>query len=307
MIRNLCNQNCVHCPNPQLMKRGVFSTTTKEDIILQIDNAYKEDKRVVFTGGGEPTMCKYLPSCIKYAKDIGVRDIGIETNGVLLYYTHYVRKLKENGLDYCVISLHSYDEGVSDRITQMRGGFNFTIRGVENIKKEGIELRGILHTISAYNYKDIVKFLKFCKEILGVSEITISFIRPMGGDTESQSITPKISVVLPYLIESFEYALQNRIKVSIVAGMGIPICLLNGYELFSDELISFIKYGKEIHVKKSYAYEKIKIDKCKNCAFNICCSGIQREYANIYGTSELKPVLGSVNHIIDRIRSDSIK
>jgi MoaA/NifB/PqqE/SkfB family radical SAM enzyme len=303
MIRNICNQNCIHCPNPQLIKRGVFKRTTDEEIIQQIDQAREKDNHINFTGGGEPTMNRKLPQLVRYAKKIGIESVSLETNGVLLSYPDYTRRLKESGLDSCIISLHSNKAQVSDTITQMKGGFGHTLEGIKNLREAGIRLNSILHTVSKYNYKDIVDFMRFCDEVLRIRDISFSFIRPMMDDKASEDITPTLSDIHPYLSEAFGYGKKKGFRVMMAASLGVPLCFMEGYEDFSGELVIYAREGEEEHKRISYAFEKVKGPQCARCGFDRCCSGVEGSYANLYGTSELRPHESDITPILKKIRS----
>ena len=143
-IHNKCNQFCVFCNTQMLLHKKIWQEPTKQEIIKQVEDAAKKTDNINFTGGGEVTVLPYLPELIRYTKKLGVNKVGIETNGVLLSLLEYVKKLKESGLDYCGVSLHSHKEAVSDWITQSPGTFKHTICGLQNLQKEGIKIEYIL-------------------------------------------------------------------------------------------------------------------------------------------------------------------
>lgn len=157
-----CNQRCLHCSNPILLG-NTLKESRKEDVLDQI-NIVSLDS-ICITGGGEPTMLPFLPELISTAKMRGIREIGIETNCVKLCDAAYTKTLKESGLDYCKVSLHSHIEAVSDKITQAPGSYKSTLKGIKNARSEGISISSVLHTLSSLNisgFPDFVKFVERC-------------------------------------------------------------------------------------------------------------------------------------------------
>jgi len=295
---------CMHCPNPMNVKKGHVKHTTHEDIIEQIHALKGPD--IMFTGGGEPTMVPNLAHYMKYAKSLGFEQISLETNGMLLSYPEYVKDLKQAGLKTCVISLHSNIPEICDKITQVPGGFDKTIKGIQNLRKTGIELTMLLHTISSLNYKYVKDYLCFAKDELSVTNHGISFIRPAMNDKISESITPRISDIIKYLHKALDYANEHNIKVQIPAGLGIPACFMHGYEKHCTELEVYFKQGSDEHKKQSYAFEKTKPAKCKSCSLDACCAGLQKSYAKLYGTDELAPKNTDIEHIKALFRNKHI-
>lgn len=282
-INNKCNQRCVFCNTQRLLKYNAWKETTTEEIIDQLDNVTNK-KNVNFTGGGEVTLLKNLPRLIQYAKKIGIQEVGMETNAVLLSYKDYVKKLKASGLDYCIVSLHSHKEDISDWITQCPGSFNKTIKGLENLQDEAIKIKCILHTINKLNYKNMIEFIKYIRKKFNPNEFGLCFIRPIKNDINSESITPSLTEIKKYLHETLKFCKQNNINITISERLGIPLCFLKGYEKFSGEFLSFINTKNDVQL-----IDKVKSEECKKCSFNSYCSGISDNYSRLFGTEELVP------------------
>jgi len=297
-IHNKCNVCCIFCNTQKLLRDRIWKETTTSEIRDQLKGNACADV-VNFTGGGEVTLLRELPELILYAKRLGIREVGMETNGVLLSYPDYVSRLKESGLDWCTISLHSHIREISDAICQTDGAFDLTHKGMKNLQEYGIHIESILHTITALNYKHLKEFIVWARKNIEFKTISLSFIRPISEDKKSINLTPRLSDVEPFLHKALEYCTQNSIGISISAGLGIPLCFMQGYEHFSCELQTYCLCGAAEHKKKSYAYEKIKGEQCIKCSFGKCCSGVEQSYAKLYGLNELRPQ----NRDIDSIKT----
>lgn len=299
-INNKCNQFCVFCETQKFLSENNWKSTTDGDIKKQIEEASKKSSSINFTGGGEPTMVKKLPELIRFAKFLGLKSVCMETNGLLLSYFDYLKKLKDNGLDSCIISLHSNKEEISDLITQKPGSFKLTIKGMNNLIKLNIPIRSVYFTITRLNYKDIKGFIMYIYNRFKVENFWISFIRPLDSSVKSKGFTPRISEVINPLFDAIDYCKDNDIKIVFSPNLGIPLCFLENYEEYSGELKIYINHGNSEIKKIRDSYNKFKPDKCNSCSFSDCCSGIPKNYVNIYGTGELLPVKKSLKNIIDK-------
>ena len=88
-ITNSCNLNCKHCYVPRDGIRSLPIDTIKELITQSNDMKLN---RLVFSGG-EPLLYSGLFEVAKYAREVGIPDIGLLTNGLLVSEKN-VEKLK---------------------------------------------------------------------------------------------------------------------------------------------------------------------------------------------------------------------
>jgi MoaA/NifB/PqqE/SkfB family radical SAM enzyme len=272
------------------VEKGMIKETSREEILRFIEAAANQPE-ILFTGGGEPSMLKELPFFISYAKQVGIKRVGMETNGMLFAYESYTKKLKESGLDFCIISLHSHHPDIADMIVQKQGSFTHTINGMRNMEKEGIQISSILHTITTYNYKELKEFILFIREHFPrISHFGFGLMRPINENPASRNFTPRLSQLQPFLFEALAYCKEHGITVDISPRMNIPFCFLGEFIRSSGELRAFKEKTEEEFKKLTSMAEKVKGRQCSQCAMNVMCSGIFKEYSDLYGTSELVPL-----------------
>lgn len=299
-INNKCNQFCIFCNTQKLLLDKTWKETTFEEIIKMLKEGIKKSDSVNFTGGGEATLNKNLPQLISYAKFLGYKHIFIETNGMLFSYNKFAKKIKKSGLDYFVVSLHSHKSEISDKITQTKGGYEKTIKGIHNMQTLGFDVIRILHTINKHNYKDLKSFIKFSINDLKINNITLSFIRPIEGNKLSLNATPKFIDIQEDIIKALKYGITENVNILISDVLGIPMCFLNGFEKHSTEFLNYKKLGskplKEIMIK----YGKVKSIECKKCTLTSACSGISKEYSELHGLKELKPIKKSIKSLFKK-------
>ena len=288
MIHNRCNQRCIFCNTQQLLQKGIWQETPDTEIRKQIKEASQKDSSVLFTGGGEVTMLKNLPELIAYARSIGMTSIGIETNAITLSYPSYTKALKASGLTYAIVSLHSHLAGVSDEITQAPGSYSLTMQGIQNLQKENIEISCVLHTLTSLNFQQMEDFVCFIQNrIPNLRSIGLNFIRPIQGDPKSAALTPRLKEVKASLRKGMKFCITKNMNILVSPGLGVPLCFLEDLEGHAVEFQVYMTLGKEEHARQSYFSEKVKGPQCRACTLGACCSGVNRNYAALYGTEEL--------------------
>jgi len=137
---------------------------------------------------------------------------------------------------------------------------------------------------------EIAKFLVR----LRVDQFQFAFIHIGGTVWKNQKwIIPRKKDVIPYV--------KKGLEVGIKAGKGvmvevIPLCLLKGYENYvSDVYILRIRsydagYVIKDHTKYRLDEGKTKHPNCQKCRYFNTCEGPWREYPEIFGWDEFKPI-----------------
>lgn len=111
---DVCNLKCPMCPRQDYIPGKGFMPF---DVITKIiDDATSYGLCAFNFGGlGEPTLYPDLFTVIRYAKDKGVIDVNIHTNGTRLT-PEFNKKLLDSGLDRIIISLDSANKESYERI-----------------------------------------------------------------------------------------------------------------------------------------------------------------------------------------------
>ncbi len=117
-ITDKCNLKCIYCmpsKRPRYFKEP--DILTDKEIVRFVRIAYKQGLRKVRITGGEPLLRKNIIELISSIKDIGIYDLSLTTNGIIL--SKLARMLKRAGLDRVNISLDTLD---SDRYRKITDG-----------------------------------------------------------------------------------------------------------------------------------------------------------------------------------------
>lgn len=128
---NICNYNCVFCPqSKQVNKKGCID---KELCMRIIKDAYDAGGReLCLSMTGEPLLNRDLEKYIAYAKNLGYRYIFLNTNGYLLDDKRAVGIL-EAGLDSMKVSVNSAKK--SYQLIHGIDGFDRVIKNIKNFDK----------------------------------------------------------------------------------------------------------------------------------------------------------------------------
>lgn len=288
-----CNCDCIFCSLGDNVQRTEeerhHGTKTTKQIMEDVDLAKESGLEMISFSGGEPTIRKDIFRVATYAKNSGFKTIQIQTNGRMFYYEDFCKKSIESGINDYVISLHAHTAELHDKITKTQGCFKEVVQGIKNLKK--LEQRIRINTvINSLNYEILPELTKFLIS-LDVNFISFIFITVEGSAAQKPKLIPKMKDVIPYLKRSFDMCNERNVQSFTY---NIPLCLLDGYEKNYIELrqgdTKLLGPDFSISLADNKERLKIKSPKCNRCKYNNDCFGVWKNYAEIHGLDELKPV-----------------
>lgn len=286
----LCNNRCKFCVQGE--KRNVFGNKSKEEIKKNLkEAANKRIKGVVFTGG-EPTLHQNFLELVKYAKFLKFEIIQIQTNGRRFAYKDFCKKTIEAGATEFSPALHGPNAKIHDFLTSFEGSFEQTVRGITNLKE--LSQTVLTNTvITSKNYKYLPQIAKLLVK-LGVDQFQFAFIHLGGRAWENRNwICPKKSETMPYVKSGLDIGIKAGKRVMTEA---IPYCLMGGYERYiAEKIIPDARiYDADFIVKNYTDYRrekgKAKGENCKKCKYFKICEGPWKEYPQLFGWEEFRPV-----------------
>lgn len=233
-ITTLCNEACIHCYN--FWRGAKFRETTnhlpdvtlEKDKVLAIVDQLAESQvfRVTFTGGEPFLFRQAVTEGVRSAKKAGL-DCSLNSN-----LTTITRKdaesLKEAGLDFVLTSLHSFEEETHNEITQRKGSFRHTLRGIKICQDAGLDI-GVNMVVMRTNSGRVFETGKFVKD-LGIKAFSATKAAPcLGGNNFSEIGIDK---------DSFKRMLEDLILLEKEFGIGVdtlmayPLCTLGDAKRF---------------------------------------------------------------------------
>jgi len=285
-----CNNHCDFCAQGDKRSRIKMKSFNEISRILKkarMDNI----EGVVFTGG-EPTLHPDIIKIVSKAKTLGFKYIQLQTNGRSFAYMDFCLALKKAGANEMSPSLHGSKSEIHERLTHSPGSFKEVVKGIINCKKIGMYVL-TNSVITSLNYKDLPELARLLV-YLNVDQYQLAFVHIIGTAWENKDwIVPKKSDIMPYVKKAMDIGIKNG---KLCFTEAIPYCFMKGYEQCVAE--SIIPEGPvadaDVFVENYAEYRKnegkIKHEKCKKCFYYEKCEGPWREYPDMYGWSEFKPV-----------------
>jgi uncharacterized Fe-S cluster-containing radical SAM superfamily protein len=156
-----CNLQCSQCDHKNIRKYRKIQRMGWNLYTKMIDEIAKEkpSTRVWEIFFGEPFLCTDMPQRIAYAKNKGLKDVVLNTNGVLMTPDKSLEVIKA-GLDAISVGIDAYKHSTYDKI---RVGGDY-IRVVRNV----LDYQGLLHQ---YGHDGQRLFVQFVESDLNASEV----------------------------------------------------------------------------------------------------------------------------------------
>lgn len=274
-----CNQTCdfcfvsTHLPSPD-----------ERDVVRAIEEAGRVQAILQLTGG-EPTLNPRLVEYVRLGYEVGCPEVEIQTNAVRLEDPQLTQALAEAGVTAAFVSLHAPDAELSDRITGVPGTFERTVRGIDELVRNGIavNLNYVFCTANANSFPDYVAFVGGRWPQV---QMTVSVA---GAFTDlvprSTLLIPRYSDIVGPMREGIDRArAMNLTVVGFETMCGMPFCVAP----VPDGPAAFLEIG-ELPPGEGDG-EFVKSDACRSCDLERRCFGVRRSYAELYGTDELKAV-----------------
>ena len=165
-VTTRCNLACSHCPHSELATHDGFLGDIDASLYRKIvdEIAPFPDTWLRPFNGGEPMLRRELPEMIRYAKDKGIRNIAITSNGTLL--TARMRKdLIEAGLDHLEVSIDAATEETYQEIRHapmFQRVVDNTLRYIEESKRvSAARTVMVSFVVQAANRQEIAAFHSF--------------------------------------------------------------------------------------------------------------------------------------------------
>jgi MoaA/NifB/PqqE/SkfB family radical SAM enzyme len=297
----VCNQNCIFCSVGHKLRCDP-KIKSFDEVKKDIDWAKQKGASDIAFSGGEPTILNYLLDAIDYAKKLGFKLIQIQSNGMMFSYKEFTRKVVDAGVNSVMISVHGHTSQVHDFLVGVKGAFEKSAEGLENLKemrknKEIIDLR--TSTVATkFNYRflpEIAKFLlQFNLDFLHIGPAIIDG----NAYTNKGTVIAKMSQIAPYAKEACDLAIKAGVQPALYS---FPCCLMSGYERFIAELATSDTILKmpsteegdvTVSIQEHRHDDRVKMKSCKNCKYYDACVGVWKKYVRMFGFDEFKPVVG---------------
>jgi MoaA/NifB/PqqE/SkfB family radical SAM enzyme len=171
-----CNLSCSHCYADSGPHGDLYGSMAYGDWRRALDEAADLGCRSVQFIGGEPTMHPRLHDLVDHANHRGFEFIEVFTNATRLDQ-RLIGCLQRNRV-HVAASFYSDDPIVHEEVTQVKGSWQRTVRGIESALAAGLSLRaGVIETDA--NRGHAARAVEFLKK-LGVQNTRVDRERGVG-------------------------------------------------------------------------------------------------------------------------------
>lgn len=296
-----CFNNCIFCSERDRLNKFKEQFVKKESIIKILKwFSSRGFNHITFTGG-EPTLHPNFTELVQLAKQLNYKTY-VSTNGGLFSLKRFCQKTLPY-LDEICFSLHGHNAKLHNFHTRNKTSFSRLLRAIKNVEEATEDVYGFINiVITKYNFDSLEKIIDFVSYYKKIKQILISNLAPEGnGLNNFKELVMPLSQI-KQKISNIVHLAQNMSLV--VRFFGLPLCLLDGYQDFSNDVhwspratIEKWQENSKIFLKTTLSYKpirkRIKTNKCKNCLGREVCGGIFKRYYQKFDDSELKPILNA--------------
>lgn len=275
-----CNNHCTFCAvGTRTQLHG--SLERQREFLTQ----YRaQGVRLLDLDGGEPTLHPELVPLIQHARALGYERINVTTNGRLLAYEDYARRLLSSGLTSLLVSVHGADARSHARQVGVAEAFDETVAGIRNAVRIAADRRppelggpgalelGMNVTITKGNHRELPALAQLAWD-LGLRWINLQFLTPFGRATKwIAPDTAEAARIAMGVIDTW----RDRMKLQVI---NLPHCFMPGYEDFlAGDLgkrgrhMVFVN-NETVNLADYLAERRTRRDVCKPCPRASLCGG----------------------------------
>lgn len=266
----VCNNHCTFCAvgtrtqlhgHPERQREHLERHRAQGVTLLDID-------------GGEPTLHPDLIPLVRYARHLGYRKVNVTTNGRLLAYEDFAKRLVQSGLTTLLFSVHGPDAqshaqqvGVAEAFDQTCDGIRFALKHAPR----GVEL-GMNITLTRSNTEKLPAVTQLAFD-LGLKWLNVQFLTPFGRATRGHAPdTERAAEITRGVIDAW----KDRMRFQVI---NLPFCFMRGYEQYvMGDLLKLERHmifvnNEEVNLAKYLAERRVKKPQCHGCENAVFCSG----------------------------------
>lgn len=296
-----CNEQCLFCGLGEdksviwpLYKESMYDADEiKNSISDLIKNGLGKNDAIEFSGG-EPTIHKDLISILKHTRRIFTGTMFLFSNGARFANMTFASDYASTGVDNTIITLHSHNEEIHDSITQVKGSWKRTVKGLANLHELGHQL-SIKLIVNKKNYLFCRDWASFVKDHFPHARIMINGIALWGQAKLNQSdLLIEHSLTAPHISQAVDVFIEAGMKPGIYF---MPACCFDpyywqffGYRHYLESVLEAQSDGQEMK-SVSFANCYNMPVTCEDCLMQPRCVWAWQPYTKLYGLGELIPVI----------------
>lgn len=259
-MTNQCNSNCVMCP----LSENVRKKKNEEHLewLREYINILPEDIKYINVTGGEPTLGKdnFIEIMATLIGKFAYSDFQLLTNGRSMadkVFLQKVLKVTPKGMRFA-IPLHASFPELHDKITQSKGSFVQTDRGIKNLLKERqkVEIRIVVS-------KKNIDYLRETAQYIANSYKGVFCVNFIGMEMMGNAAINRESLWVDYS-EVFQ---KSKAAIDLLVKAGIDV------QLYNFPLCALDRGYWHIAAKSITDYKVRFMDECEECFVKEICGG----------------------------------
>lgn len=289
-VGNVCNQRCIYCDTP----REPVTALSPEDAKARVDRMAALGIRRLMFVGGEPTIWRSLPALIAHARARGIPDVFIATNGLMLAYAEYVRRLLDAGLTGLELSFDDFDPATQRTLSANDQSDVLLARAVEHLLPHRDLFLLFLAVVTRVNRSHLPDYLGRL-EALGARRgapipAVFTHLKPITFAFENRDVLVEpIGVAAAAIVEAVRAGAARGLQI---IHKELPPCQTPGYEAYGWEA-NLVEHCVDLDGAEMASVQSPMLAKgprCSECRHDGVCVGVYRNYVDQFGWDEFRPV-----------------
>ncbi len=284
----VCTNNCIFCA-PAHSRKGNPDNLDDEIFSFIDDCARQSMKTLFFTGVGEPTLNRSLVHYVRHAKDNGIENMFMFTNGYGIT-EKLLTELTDAGMENFWVSLHGLGE-VHDQIVRRDGSFVEAYRALSLINSLGPKRLNVNTCMNVLNLDQIEWLLENTLRFSHTTAHCLCLPEWDGNAYENRDLMcrlarlkERLSAIKP---EEFPITILDNVPYCVAPHLPHIGNVRNEVRIKRDASDSLVSNADNMgHNETPPACLDL------GCEFFDRCVGVDRRYLAEYGDEEIRVIKG---------------
>jgi MoaA/NifB/PqqE/SkfB family radical SAM enzyme len=272
-LTDSCDNACAFCICRRHIKEGIGDSP----VTIRKKLRALQEGSLVDIYGGEPTLSRYFMEIVRRAKRKHC-FINIASNARSFSRKALLEEFVTATADYrdrifIRSSLHGHTAALHERHTGRQGSYREAVDGIRALKKAGYRL-SVNTVITRYNFRELRNIHRLL-ERCGVDCFKLSFMRYT---VQNVGLAVSLDDLKKELPKTIQQVADSRMAIDLDS---IPYCVAPAQlALYAKDQHGFIENDSRV----------VKPGQCGKCSLAGMCPGVDREYFELFGGAELKPI-----------------
>ena len=281
-----CNLACDYCTISSQMRPRALRTP---DVVRALREGRTLGFDTVSFTGGEPTLRGDLLGLVGAAKQLGFRDIKVQTNGLMLAQAENLDRLIGAGLTRLHISIHTHEREAYERLVRREGTFALMEQALRLAVSRPLTFVADV-IIKDDTWRRLPAAIAWLAD-KGVREVHLWYVSLSDGNKDNVTSLPRMGEVMPTLHQALRL---GEARGMTVRSLHVPRCLLgelhpHAWDPGADR-VRVVSPDATFDLKDSRLAGQVHVAACEGCSFRAQCPGIRPDYLARFGETEFHPI-----------------